>query len=468
MAVRTFFMVETKLFSIRSKLFVVTVLLACSSGLVGCPEGQNKEASPTVGGEESRPPLRVLMIGCPDLSEALQLRWRSASQQSLSLEPISIDEFQERRSFSADVVIYPAYLLGDVIGRGIVSPTPKRLMLEGSTTQYMNTSWPPHWNHVASYGKKHWGIVLGAPLPVVVQSQQTSLQSFQLSELIRKTTEASAIRSSNSSDAPISDDSLLSNYLLMIACTKKDAAATGSFFHLSDMRSRLTEKEYRQAAELLIQLHEQLPGGVGIEAVEAWQDVLREAKPWSIGRPGPASTSPEITASPDGIQVGFVNAPNDGIHSATNTSTSVNDVGTTVDVGLGLMVSVGAMSRQSSASTFFLEWIDDDEQRLALGRITELVVPAKTENNLLTGPDAQYDRCCRKAWAHGAPMLELRLSGGIQYRRRLVQAIRSFLENPQRIDEELRKCGEDWDKITIAMGRDRQRNSAEQSYLLSD
>jgi hypothetical protein len=325
--------------------------------------------------------------------------------------------------------------------------------------------WPEHWVRVATYGKKVWGVVLGDPLPVVIRKQSEDADAFQLESLMKLENASTGSLEATTlpdSESLVEDDWLVDRFLVFLAEEKKSSKQLGWFFQLSDMSSRLLDEEFSAAARKFTQAAGKNTQAWRLPPTVLWDSVRSGGAAWGIAYPGVKQK--ETSSENADFAVGFLGSPN------ATAGTQSSDGGlkiATYDAGHGLMASMTSTNRQSATSTYFLEWMNNDNQRIAFGAATERVQTLSGAGGVTQGAEVLYQRRLTEAWGGNVPN-ELRFAGAYRYRHRLQQMLEAIIANPASIDEEIANCNQDWDKITEELGRATQRTSVERSLFLAD
>lgn len=104
--------------SARSLLWAACLVLGCLA-LAGCPARLPPEAAPTAA---SAKPLRLWVVGQPEVAEAIEREWASRSGDQLAVARVPADEFLQRKPLAADAVIFPAAALPVLAERELLLP----------------------------------------------------------------------------------------------------------------------------------------------------------------------------------------------------------------------------------------------------------------------------------------------------------------------------------------------------------
>ncbi len=443
------------------------LLLLFAIMIAGCnrPTEVAKTAPPV--DESKRPALRILLVDSPELAGPLEIRWQSTSQQKLDIKNISTDELLSKSTLESDLIIYPAMLIGELIQRDSILAVPQKIAetaKNGSGTEDI-VKWPVHWLRSGSYGKKLYGIVLATPLPLIIRNRSDDTSPFTIESLINAPAANSQTSTSPNQNAPADNSWLVDRFLVFLADEKKDSNQLGWFFQLADMSPRLLDAEFERAATKFVLASKTQKTFWQQPMPDAWEAVRRGELSWTLGYPRANLENTETTSTVSDLVVGFYGKtrPPNGSSNQNETASLI----TTFDNGRGLMASLASTNRQSAASSYFLEWLNNENQRVAFNGATERVASLR-ENAIATqGPEESLQRQTITTLAESIPN-ELRFAGVKRFRNRLQKMLEAILANPENLNDELAKCNQDFDKITEELGRATQRSSIEKSLLLTD
>jgi multiple sugar transport system substrate-binding protein len=90
--------------------------------LAGCPDAT--PPTPVPPSEEPKAPLRVVVIDDPGLATSVARQWRARAEGELEIRPMTAVELGDprRRRLSADAILYPSGLIGELAERDWIVP----------------------------------------------------------------------------------------------------------------------------------------------------------------------------------------------------------------------------------------------------------------------------------------------------------------------------------------------------------
>lgn len=446
-------------------------------GCLGCKPSTNAKPAVVVD-EANRPPLRVMVVGESGIAPILTQRWKGASQQGLEVQELSLTDWLALDKCATDVLLFPSSQLGEAVERKWISAMPlsleKKFLDESQATvsDGSEAQWPAHWRQLVTYAKQAWGVPLGDNLIWIVRSDaEGSMGPWSVPQLKALTTAAApkenTVPAANKVTllhdvAMVTAEEAMVDRFLMVLFSQEPGQAnlqTGLFFQLSNMQPRFEEPVFRQAIADFLALAALDPQGFSATHEASWQRMVEQQAAFAIASPGNWKRQ-DGDPSMMNLAVG-----------ALRCQDAANQESVIVDGGNAWIAAVAQATRQSSASAYFLEWLDQDDQRESLHRETRRVAPRKSgmSNLAASNPDmASYYRQSAAAASRQDVLKELRIRGGRDYRLVLGKALREMVAKPDQVDAILRDCSQEWEKITEKLGRDTQRVSLERSLQLSN
>lgn len=452
-------------------LFLVFACLA----IAGCGQKDLPKAVEPVASE--RPALKIWLVDAPELEKEISLRWQAASDQALKILNFSSDRVAKEDPFNADVVIYPAILLGDLVQRQAIGRLPAQGLGKGGPENgsgekiSLNPStWHVRWRTSATFGNQLYAVPLGlANLSVVMtgldpsplndanrllsQTKDFNSQSMEYWSLFVNQAETNLAGNKSERVQTLAEQlgkwtseekGVLVDRFLFLASTT--TARSRGLFELVKMESRLNQVEFSNSAKILSRLAHLFPDTIAIEPTKAWELAMSKTEAgFAIGSPS-----------------SFAGTTSDASGNATVAKLAWNP-------GRGLLASIGKKTRQTAVSSLFLAWIAEPEQRESLRSVctrVELTAEQNDRNNVRD--DYRAFQGINNRDLRVEPMgLSLRMANANQYRAILADCLVEAIREPDRIDSIMAGCSSNWDKLTAKLGIEAQRLSEEQSLGFS-
>jgi len=444
----------------------------------------------------ARPPLKIWIVDAPELEKEISIRWQAASDQSLKIENIAASEIAAREPFVADVVIFPSWLLGQLVQKQAVSKLPNEALVkrelsstdansaesqtlelklpDAKTMESLTAAWPTRWRNAATFANQLYAVPLGAtnqtialvglnPEPLNELSQRMSggrdLNTPAWSQWTLFLDETQKALQTNEADRKkILDEQLakmgqpelayLTDRFLFIASTTN--AKTRGMFDLVQMTSRLGHPDFVLSAKILARMALLFPESIAAEPTKSWEML--------------ASKSDETKSAAIGWPSSVAGAASD---SFTNSEASGKVVVSRIlrNSGNGLIASLGRKTRQTAVSCQFLVWLAEPEQREALQAVcSRIELPPEQNDRNNIRPDYRAFQVAQSREARSEPMeLSLRMANADQYRALLSKSLVDAIQKPDKIDSIMANSATQWDELTTKLGIDSQRISEEQS-----
>lgn len=473
----------------RSSFF----LLACSClliALAGCPytsPAKPKSSESTKVGRGDLPPLKIGIVDCDELSETIQSRWQEFSEQPIELIPIPRDGSLTKEVPSLDVVLYPASFLGSLSENDWIAPVPATLIdrLGGgkktSKTQQDPTDsteqgiegWSSRWRSVARYNGKWMALPLGAPCWVAatrgldiepLKQLQQAIGSNQNSPKIAADTFESFLSKAeaNLADSQPARREQLAKILQDKQSINRRALVDRFLWIMSTSESRyrglidpykvtarLGLPEFARSARVLQRLALLEPSTIVSSPVDAWEKVVQGQATFAIGWP-----------RSDGFQRADLRTD----------LAPLQLVPILYNGGDGILVSIGRKTRQSSMATEFMNWINREDNRVALQAKSPRieVLEIDSDVNRIREDYREYQTLQRLEAANTTLDMTPRFLNADPLIESLADALLSILEKPEAAEAILEECKTKWTMSIENTGAEFLRNSLEKATGLSN
>lgn len=141
----------------------VLLLALTAAAVCGCPRPAAQLDQEPAPAHVDSGALRVLVVDDLPLAEAIQRQWKARAEGDIDVQQATAAELiaPENRRLLADVVIYPAGLLGELAERQFIAPVPDRV-LDAAELDRKDVLQSERLNTVA-WGKKTYAFSLGSP-----------------------------------------------------------------------------------------------------------------------------------------------------------------------------------------------------------------------------------------------------------------------------------------------------------------
>ena len=448
------------------KLVPVCLLIACGA-FTGCSKKDLPKPAEILASE--RPALKIWLVDAPELEKEISLRWQASSDQVLKIVQFSSDKVANEDPFNADVVIYPAMLLGELVHKQALGRLPVQALAKGADSS-PGASWPVRWRTSATFGNQLYAVPLGlsnmvtimtgldpSPLnevnPLLSESHDFNSQSFEFWSQFVAQAETALSSNKSEREQTLSEQltkwtseekgALVDRFLFLASTT---TARSRGLFELVKMESRLNQVEFGNSARILSRLARLFPDTIVAEPTKAWELALSKTDVgFAIGWPSSiAGTASEFPGKATVSQLAW-------------------------NPGRGLLASIGKNTRQTTVSSQFLAWISEPEQRESLRSVctrVELTAEQNDRNNVRD--DYRAFQSVNSRQLRVEPMgLSLRMANANQYRAILADCLVDAIREPDKIDAIMAGCSTKWNELTAKLGIDAQRLSEEQSLGFS-
>ncbi len=451
--------------SIRN-LATLTMVFACLA-ITGC--GQKELPKTTEPLASERPALKIWLVDAPELEKEISLRWQASSDQALKIVHFSSDRVASEEPFNADVVIYPAMLLGDLVQKQAIGRLPTQALGKGSSESGQAVNWTVRWRTCATFGNQLYAVPLGltnlAPVMsgldpgplnevngLLGQIKDINPQSMEYWSQFFAQAETALAANKSEREQMLAEQlgkwtseekrALVDRFLFLASTT---TARSRGLFELVKMESRLNQVEFSNSARLLSRMARLFPDTIALEPEKAWEVAMTKTDVgFAVG--WPSSTA----------------AASDASGKATVAQLAWNP-------GRGLLASMGKKTRQTAVSSQFLAWISEPEQRESLRSVctrVELTAEQNDRNNVRD--DYRAFQAVNNRDLRVEPMgLSLRMANANQYRAILADCLVDAIREPEQIDAIMAGCSTKWNQLTAKLGIDAQRQSEEQSLGFS-
>lgn len=399
------------------------LLLAIGLGsFIGCRPAPPADAETTFDAAPaaSNVPLRIRVVGGVESPEVIERRWLSSSEQPIDIQSQSVEAFLANDSSQADVILFPARLIGELVQRDWITKLPvfeSASAVEAEEGSVRN--FPPAWQAQCTYGGATYALPLGCSITRFVASDSLAKQlqgasderelkvSFQvLVDTLAASEPAQATEPLQLAD--IDPQALVDRFLTLAFAATQRNPIYGVVLDLETMQPRLMEPEFVQAAQVLLKMSAQAGGGrqatVSTHA-DAWQ--------WAATQTQHAvaiSTATQLSPAATTITSGAIIELGDG---------------TVLNTGGGLIAAIATECRQSHHSKLFLQWLREPQTAVVLAPLI-LGVDSPQPSALDALSWRAQQRLMQVALNDQLPQ-ELRIAGAFKLRAELADELLAML-----------------------------------------
>ncbi len=449
------------------QLWLALACLAVWSCCVGCPPAKpsataTKPPAPTAPPVDV--PLRVWFVADSADKEVIQRQWQATYDRPVEVTMFKADELLQQPKPACDTLVYPAWMLGELVARNWVVELPVKLQeltQAAERGESQTLSLPPGWIDQSRYNRKSWGISLSV-LPTVVMANrdipkarevgpnesapadesvaywQSVIAAMKAARAATEPPTSPAEPSTAAGDAPNLVDSLAvcDRYLTILFSISDNENTIGTLFQPEQLQPRVKNSNFVKSAQIMQELHTSCadPRAMLGSHESAWQAIASGAPNVTISLP------PRPSAEVDRLNSVTVSRP------PANPARSGMRVSASWNSGRGLMVSISKQCRQTSVSIDFASWIASDASRQSLANNVNGI---QSESAYAPGSSAwQAQRVMQLLGQQSRLPAEPRLPHSLAYRQVLGEQIASVLLGQKSIEAALQDVDKAWQEIT--------------------
>ena len=429
--------------------------------LFGCtPENKPAQTPPqtNVGSAAVSVPLRIWFVADPSDKPVIERQWQAADERPVELNILTATELLNQSKPQCDVLVYPAWMLGELVGRQWLSELPARLQSSTPTKESsdgVQEALPAGWVEQARFHRQAWGCSLAVIAPVVLgnfdipkarevapneaATADEAIAYWQsLIEALKKARQAAAAPAADQAMTEVDAQAVCDRYLTILFSVSDRENNIGTLFYPDNLKPRVTDSNFMTAAQILFDLHAAGASDqvlLGKHSV-AWQALTESTPNVTIGIPPLPSTEADkvnsIIVSPP---------PANPAKAGMRMSTGWNS-------GRGLIVSLSKQCRQTGSSIDFVNWLSSSANRQVFAKRIDGIT---AESAFAPGSSAwQTQRIVQRLGQQPRLPSEPRLPQAYAYRQALGEQIASILQGKKSIADALTEVEKSWQAITAA------------------
>ena len=438
---------------------IVVALCALCTGCTPADKKTDDAPNSTTAAAVPSVPLRVWFVADPADKPVIERQWQATYERAIEVTITSPEDLLKQAKPACDTLVYPAWMLGDLIARDWLSELPAKLQAPSRAADSADGEpmpLPPGWIEQSRFNRKLWGLSLSVLPPVVmanfdlpkareVPPNETAAVEEAIAywqsviEALKAARAAKDQTSSTSSDAnavQVDAQAVCDRYLTVLFSVSDDENNIGNLFQPDTLKPRVTEANFVRAAKILQDLH---AAGASAESLlgshnNAWNALTSSSLTVTIGFP------PAPSADADKVNSIMISPPPaNPVKSGARVSAGWNS-------GRGLMVSISKQCRQTATAHDFARWIASDESRQGFAK---RIVGINSELAYAPGSSAwQAQRMVQRLGQQTRLPSEPRLPQSLAYRQALGEQIAGIVLGQKSIDAGLAEVAKSWQTIT--------------------
>jgi ABC-type glycerol-3-phosphate transport system substrate-binding protein len=471
-ALRTFVMSLAKF---KATLLPAMILAISALALftAGCPNG-SPVADPSAA-TDAPPTVRLLVVDDAELATAIEREWKASGRGDLDIAQANAADLAETKRLSADVVIYPAAMLGDLAERHLIVPLPTAAIDDETFAQA--DIFPLLRRRECTWGEKVYAVPFGSPqlmllvrkdlLEKIGATPPTTWTEYQ--ELI-------ASLAANQAEGwpalatvePLAEGWGARLLLARAAVYSRHPNQYSALFDYQTMEPLIASPPYVRAIENLVAA-QRASSGVSQPLTPAVceQFLLDGNSAMAITWP---TRKPSASAANESFSLGCIELPGarQQYDAGSNQWTDVAETSRVPLLGVsGRLGSITSSARHTRAASDALLWLAGKEKgpliasqsvNCTLSRSSQVPQASRFISDRYDGAFAnEYGAALEDANERRLSMEMPRIPGHEQYLAALDLAVQQAVSKEKTPAEALRQAAEAWRELTKKLGADQQK-----------
>lgn len=466
-------------------------ILGSASMLSGCGSANKsaedkKNRSPSVD-----KPLRILVIDGPELAKRIERYWAARSDAPFEITEATSTVAREQIRLAADVVVFPASLVGSLAEAGKIAPLDHEFLLSDAfrasdLLEHARTT-------EVAWGSETFTVCLGSPsLVLYYRADLLAAKGLappttwaEYAEVVKVLAEAPAGVAQNwtSCIEPLTGRWGALTLLARAACYARHRSEYAALFDLATMQPLIDQPPFVRALEELLAVVKSQPHPI-LDASPASAKTAIYTGQCALAWSWPSSAAVESVEAIDPLAAQHLSiAQLPGSRDVYNFGAKrweVREPGEAIQVPMlgvtGLSAAITATARQRRAAETFLAWIstsDDGVEVLANSSATTCFRKSQLaqiqpwcEANLSSAGAKAYAEVLTQTNHQGVTLLTPRLPGGEDYLLALGEAVRRVIAGEHAVTESLQQAAKRFGEITEVHGLSKQRTAYRRSLGL--
>lgn len=420
---------------------------------VGCkpstPSSTKEPAEQSSTPKASSIPLRVWLVGEITQPETLIRQWNAVSDQPVEFRPLHANELLDAEKCPADLLLYPARLLGELVRRQWIVKLPNALDYSKKPAVLVPdveaeiAPAPAAMLAAAKYDAIQYGLPLGYSLLSVLASSASKTESTTWIEL-GQTLSAVTRGAIDFDESKVDHEALVDRFLTIAFGIAEVNMKYGVLFDLKSMKPRLAAPEFLKAGEILQGLACQPNATESVigshSAAWSWINRVDQA---AFAVVSPSQLSGEVLSLEGAHRIAIVGA------KAWNS-------------GAGVIASMATQCQQSTQTINFARWLSEHSTLDSLrGQVPGMVSSGARGVSLAERMMASDSSLLQRDDISNEP----RFPAAYKLRESLAKQLVMFLKG-QSCEQSLSIAAKEWSKIIDEQGTASFKSDYEQSLGL--
>lgn len=372
-------------------------------------------------------PLRISIISKVTDTETLTRQWNAVSEQPIVLQMTQPENLLQQSKCSADLLVYPSYMLGDLNSRGWLVRLPSQLrpLIDPPTDQDDPIEYlppPASMLTAATYGSDLFGLPIGHSMINLISNQpdQTNVSWDRLNDLLA----AVEVRPLEFDEQGVDAIALADRWLYLIFGTTQLNTKYGVLFDIRSLNPKVELSAFSMASNQLQRLACQQDAAISVVGShnDAWEfcNGKGERPVFALANSSQLSLEAMAIESVSPIAIEGFNPWNSGS---------------------GLLISISSECRQTAQSIQFIQWL---ARQKTLDSLKGLVEGLGTTGAQGRSPADRLLASTVATLQNDQVPLEPRMPGAFELKRSLANQLVRFLRGTCSAEEAWKETTSLW------------------------
>jgi len=471
---------------IDMRSFACCVLLCVMvSMLVGCPKKDNQteeDEEPVSFGD-----LKVLVIEDEPLVEAVRREWSARAEVDLEVAAISVEEFRKLEKVEADIVIYPAGMLGEMVeGKHVIS-FPSEALDDSRFARDDNL--PFARSAEVKWGKRQYAVSFGCPqlllayrsdlLAELGADPPTTWEEYSELAGVLNTQPPEGVEGWQPIAEPRAKGWAAQLLLAKAAPYAREPSRYSVLFDYNTMEPQLTSPAFERALTEMIAAAKLSPASQTYDPQQALDALLSGNAGMAITWPTPRAASG--AEEHESLSIEFAQLPGStDLYNTRSQEWQAKESAELYRVPVcsmsGRLGSVTRNSKRSRAAALCLAILAGQELSptvspystdTAIFRLSQTAAPELWVDPELDGASVSYADAMTQTHNERYWVFCPRIPGRERYLQALEDAVQSALAGDEEPSQALANATKAWEAITEEIGRENQKSAYRHSLGLN-